>query len=97
MPDPADESCDVRSKHKVDLLTATLADNQHGVVALLQLADLGLSRYAIHRRVAAGRLHVVERCVYAVGRPTLTRKGHWMAAVVSRRTRPRWPLRPPRA
>ena len=32
-PIQRNQSCDVRSKHKVDLLAATLADNQHGVVA----------------------------------------------------------------
>jgi very-short-patch-repair endonuclease len=33
--------------------------------------------------VAKGRLHPVRRGVYAVGRPELTRKGEWMAAVLS--------------
>jgi predicted transcriptional regulator of viral defense system len=44
---------------------------------------MGLSNRAIDGRVAAGRLHVVHHGVYAVGHRRLTRKGHWMAAVLS--------------
>jgi very-short-patch-repair endonuclease len=51
-------------------------------VSIGQLAALGLSRRAIQHRVARGRLHRVMRGVYAVGRPELTRHGHWMAAVL---------------
>ena len=60
-----------------------LASRQHGVVSARQLARTGLSRRAVQHRVARGRLHRVMRGVYAVGRPGLTRKGHWMAAVLS--------------
>jgi very-short-patch-repair endonuclease len=44
---------------------------------------LGLSRRAIQHRIARGRLHQVMRGVYAVGRPELSRRGRWMAAVLS--------------
>jgi very-short-patch-repair endonuclease len=60
-----------------------LARTQHGVVALFQLLELGYTMSAIKHRVAKGRLHPVRRGVYAVGRPQLTRRGEWMAAVLS--------------
>ena len=60
-----------------------LAARQHGVVARSQLRDLGFHPQAIKRRIANGRLHPLMRGVYAVGRPQVTRQGHWMAAVLS--------------
>jgi very-short-patch-repair endonuclease len=52
-------------------------------VARRQLLSLGFSARGIEHRIAKGRLHPVLRGVYAVGRPDLTRKGRWMAAVLS--------------
>jgi len=66
-----------------DQLIASLADRQQGVVAHRQLIALGLSASAIHRRVKAGRLHIIHRGVYAVGRRKLTVRGRWMAAVLA--------------
>jgi very-short-patch-repair endonuclease len=60
-----------------------LARRQHGVIERKQLAALGLSGRAIEHRIATGRLHPVRIRVYAVGRPELTRHGHWMAAVLA--------------
>jgi very-short-patch-repair endonuclease len=60
-----------------------LAYEQHGVVARAQLLDLGFSTNWIQHRIAKGRLHPVQRGVYAVGRPGLSRDGGWMAAVLS--------------
>jgi very-short-patch-repair endonuclease len=60
-----------------------LAESQHGVVSRKQLLELGFSRHAIEHRLAEGRLHPVFRAVYAVGRPQLSRHGHWMAAVLA--------------
>jgi very-short-patch-repair endonuclease len=60
-----------------------LARRQHGVVTARQLLDAGLSFEAIRHRVRIGRLHRLHRGVYAVGRPDLTRRGRWMAAVLS--------------
>lgn len=59
-----------------------LAAEQHGVVTRRQLLDLGLSARAIQHRIDKGRLHPVDRGVYAVGRPELSRRGLWMAAVL---------------
>jgi very-short-patch-repair endonuclease len=62
---------------------AALADRQHGVVARSQLIRLGFEEGAIARRVGAGRLHEVQRGVYAVGRRKISREGRWMAAVLA--------------
>jgi very-short-patch-repair endonuclease len=60
-----------------------LAARQHGVVARAQLLALGVSRNAIEHRLATGRLYLLWRGVYAVGRPQVTRQGRWMAVVLA--------------
>ncbi len=60
-----------------------LARRQHGAVSHRQLIAAGLKPSTIHGRVRAGALHVVHRGVYAVGRPDLPVRGHWMAAVLA--------------
>lgn len=45
--------------------------------------ELGLSAQSIQHRLSKGRLHRIERGVYAVGRPDLTQRGRWMAAVLA--------------
>jgi hypothetical protein len=60
-----------------------LAASQHGVIALFQLLALGFTEAAVRHRIAKGRLHVIYRGVYAVGRADLTRKGRWMGAVLA--------------
>jgi very-short-patch-repair endonuclease len=60
-----------------------LVERQHGVISRAQLLGLGFSTDAIAHRIATGRLHPVQRGVYAVGRPQLSRHGRWMAAVMS--------------
>lgn len=60
-----------------------LAERQHGVVTRGQLRELGFGDEAVRHRIARGRLHPVRRGVYAVGRPQLGLRGHWMAAVLS--------------
>lgn len=62
---------------------ARLADRQHAVVAHRQLIAMGYSASAIQRAIAAGRLHVIHRGVYAVGHRKLTQRGRWMAAVLA--------------
>jgi very-short-patch-repair endonuclease len=60
-----------------------LAGRQHGVVARRQLLAMGLGSDAIGRRVRGGRLWPIHRGVYAVGHSALTRRSHWMAAVLA--------------
>lgn len=62
---------------------ARLAERQHGVVSLAQLTALGLSKAAVAKRAASGRLHRIYRGVYAVGHGRLTREGRFMAAVLA--------------
>jgi len=59
-----------------------LAGRQHGVVSRDQLIALGVPARGIKYRVKRGRLHVIFRGAYAVGRPQVTREGRWMAAVL---------------
>jgi very-short-patch-repair endonuclease len=66
-----------------DQVIAHIARRQHGVISTQQLTRIGLDDSAIARRVQAGRLHRIHRGVYAVGHPSLTREGRWMAAVLA--------------
>jgi very-short-patch-repair endonuclease len=67
----------------VDAGLALLAGAQYGVVERSQLLDLGFAPSAIGRRVAAGRLHLLHRGVYAVGHTALDQRGRWLAAVLA--------------
>jgi Protein of unknown function (DUF559)/Transcriptional regulator, AbiEi antitoxin len=60
-----------------------LAARQHGVVARRQLIAAGVGRESIALRLGAGLLHPLYRGVYAVGHPTLTTEGGWLAAVLA--------------
>jgi very-short-patch-repair endonuclease len=60
-----------------------LARRQHDVLTRQQLLHLGFSRREIERRIESGRLHRVRQGIYAVGRPSLTQHGRWMAAVLA--------------
>jgi very-short-patch-repair endonuclease len=73
----------VRAGEPCDRLIAGLADAQHGVVGRGQLLAGGIGRGAIRARLARGALHLVHRGVYAVGYPTLSVRGRWMAAVLA--------------
>jgi very-short-patch-repair endonuclease len=56
---------------------------QHEVIAHWQLLDLGMTRRAIQYRIERRRLHALFKGVYAVGRPQVSERGYWMAAVLA--------------
>jgi hypothetical protein len=60
-----------------------LCERQDGVVSYEQLIDNRLSRHAIAHRVKTGRLWPKHRGVYAVGRPQLSERGLWRAALLA--------------
>ncbi|HSD01917.1 MAG TPA: type IV toxin-antitoxin system AbiEi family antitoxin domain-containing protein [Gaiellales bacterium] len=60
-----------------------LAERQHGVVTRRQLLAAGFGSDEIEGRVRAGRLHRLWRGIFAVGRPRLTARGWWSAAVLA--------------
>jgi very-short-patch-repair endonuclease len=66
-----------------DAAARALVRSQHGVVARGQLMALGYTRREIEQRLHNGRLHHISHGVYAVGRPDLTPRGRWMAAVLA--------------
>ena len=71
------------STHSPDRTVAALARRQHGVVSTAQLLAIGMTKDAIHSRLRAGRLHPVQRGVYAVGHMALTRRSRQLAAVLA--------------
>jgi very-short-patch-repair endonuclease len=67
----------------IDRAIAALADRQHGVVARWQLLAMGLGAGAIEHRLRTGRLFMLHKGVYVVGRQSLTPRGYWMGAVLA--------------
>jgi hypothetical protein len=67
----------------LDRAISALADQQHGVIALWQLCEIGLDARGVSHRVAAGRLHRLYRGVFAVGHRVLRPEGHLMAAALA--------------
>jgi predicted transcriptional regulator of viral defense system len=73
-----------RYQAPVDQAIVHLGALQHAVFSLDQLRALGLSAAAAYKRESRARLHRIHRAVYSlVPRRLLTRKGHWMAAVLA--------------
>jgi very-short-patch-repair endonuclease len=66
-----------------DEALSEVADRQWGVIALAQLRALGFSDGAVKHRVRVGRLHRVQRGVYAVGHRVLRVEGRRLAAVLA--------------
>ena len=62
---------------------AERATRQWGVVSISHLYELGFTKPAVGRMVAAGRLHRVYRGVYAVGHRSLPLHARVMAAVLA--------------
>jgi very-short-patch-repair endonuclease len=67
----------------VERLIAEVAARQHGVITHVQLIELGLTAAAIGGRLRRGVLFRVQRGVYALRYPALTRRGEYMAAVLA--------------
>lgn len=65
----------------IDSAIAAIAARQNGNISRRQLLGLGLSRDQIAYRVKIGRLHLLFRGVYAVGRPP-TDPIQWASAAV---------------
>ena len=77
-----------RSQTMVDRLIAAVAEQQHGVVAIWQLLELGLGRDAIKYRASVGRLHRVHQGVYASGTASSpARATGWRPSSPTARTR----------
>lgn len=53
------------------------------MIAHWQLREVGYTEDAIRHRLRTGRLFALWRGVYAVGRPTVTRRGSWKAATLA--------------
>jgi very-short-patch-repair endonuclease len=70
-----------RSTRGVDRAIAAIAAEEHGLITLEQLRDLGLGNSAIKHWLARGRLYRVHRGVYAVGYRRLSPQARWLAAV----------------
>jgi hypothetical protein len=67
-----------------DEAIAALGAGQHCVFSLDQLRGLGIPAASVRRRKARSRLHRIHHGVYSlVPRELLTRRGHWMAAVLA--------------
>lgn len=60
-----------------------VAAAQHGVVSRAQLEALGVGRGAVAHWIRSGRLHRVQRGVYALGHPRVSGHGRWLAATLS--------------
>ena len=62
---------------------AKLAERQHGVASVPQLRELGYTESSIRRATQAGRIHRLDRGVYAVGHTRLSPHGQCQAAVLA--------------
>ena len=58
-----------------------LATEQHGIVTTRQLRGIGYSRSSASKAAGVGRLHRLQRGVYAVGHRDLSWQSHCLAAV----------------
>lgn len=71
-----------RRRRRVAAL-AELAERQHGVVSLAQLAELGVPARTASRWVESARMRRLHQGVFAVGHAALRREGYWLAAVLA--------------
>jgi Protein of unknown function (DUF559)/Transcriptional regulator, AbiEi antitoxin len=73
----------LRGADPLDAAIADLAEEQHGVISLGQLVELGLAARSVDKRAAMGRLHRIHQGVFAVGHRLLSPDGYRMAAVLA--------------
>lgn len=71
------------SGSSADATIALIAARQHGVITLGQFRGIGLGQTQVAYRLRVGRLHRVHRGVYAVGHPSLSRDGRFLAAILA--------------
>jgi very-short-patch-repair endonuclease len=71
-----------RRTHRGQAL-ADLARRQHGVVSASQLTRLGFAKASIAEAIEQGRLHRLQRGVYAVGHEALSWEGRCLGAVLA--------------
>lgn len=64
------------------LSAAEVAGKQWGVISHQQLQDCGVSRHAVARWVAASKLHVIHRGIYAFGHTSVPIEGRLVAALL---------------
>jgi len=67
----------------LERLIAERAAAQHGLVALRDLVELGLTADAVRKRVSSGRWRRVHAGVFATGHAPLTQRARYMAAVLA--------------
>jgi hypothetical protein len=60
-----------------------VVSHQDGAIGTDELLALGLNHNAIEHRVSKGRLHPKWPGVFAVGRPELSQRGLWTAALLT--------------
>src|SRR4051794_6196098 len=70
---------DKPSTPRVGVAIAEIAARQHGVISMVQLRGLGLSRGQAADRCRGGTLHRLHHGVYAVGHRSLSTRGRYMA------------------
>lgn len=66
-----------------DVAMARIAAQQHGVITVAQLHEIGLDKSAVWRRLQGGRLHRIHKGVYTVGHSAPHLHTHFMAAVLA--------------
>jgi predicted transcriptional regulator of viral defense system len=67
---------------KATVRAGEIAGQQWGVIGSRQLRDCGLSRAAVSRWRADGKLHVIHPAVYALGHPSVPTEGRLVAALL---------------
>ena len=72
-----------QSTNHRDRAAGEIADEQHGVAHHDQLLAAGVSRRAVSRSLAVGRLRPMFRGVYAVGHAAVSEKGWCQAALLA--------------